>query len=115
MPRALDEGNLESLGTIAPSKKDAQVVTQTDPTTSASALNARAIECKLMEAADLIAGTCQQPADPRAWDTLLIYCPPEAIERRLAAIERREQLTAQEEQAELEREFAKKPTYKGPL
>lgn len=40
----------------------------------------------LNEAADHIAGTLQQPIDPRAWDQLLIYCPREALERRLAAL-----------------------------
>jgi hypothetical protein len=39
----------------------------------------------LNAAADHIAGTLEQPSDPRAWDQLLIYCPREAIERRLAA------------------------------
>lgn len=43
-----------------------------------------AVEQALNAAADLIAATLAQPADPRAWDQLLIYCPPEAIERRRA-------------------------------
>lgn len=44
---------------------------------------------RLLNAAmDHIAGTLQQPADLRAWDHLLIYCPREALERRLAALSR---------------------------
>jgi hypothetical protein len=35
---------------------------------------------------DHIAGTLEQPSDPRAWDTLLIYCPREAVIRRLKTL-----------------------------
>lgn len=42
---------------------------------------------RLLNAAmDHIAGTLEQPTDPRAWDHLLIYCPRDALERRLATI-----------------------------
>lgn len=44
----------------------------------------RQVERKLNEAADLLAATLDQPADPRAWDHLLIYAPRDALERRLA-------------------------------
>ncbi len=47
---------------------------------------AKDVERKLMEAADLIAATLDQPADSRAWDHLLIYCPRDAIERRLQTL-----------------------------
>ena len=50
---------------------------------------AKEVERKLMEAADLIAATLDQPADPRAWDHLLVYCPRDAIERRLQNLEQR--------------------------
>jgi len=43
---------------------------------------------RLLNAAmDHIAGTLEQPADQRAWDHLLIYCPREALERRINALE----------------------------
>lgn len=46
---------------------------------------------RLLNAAmDHIANTHTQPTDPRAWDHLLIYCPREAIERRLESIRQRE-------------------------
>ena len=36
---------------------------------------------RLLNAAmDHIAGTLEQPTDPRAWDHLLIYCPLEILE-----------------------------------
>ena len=44
------------------------------------------IERKLMEVADLIAATLDQPADMRAWDNLLIYCPREALDRRMMTL-----------------------------
>lgn len=44
------------------------------------------VERKLTEAADLMAATLDQPADPRAWDQLLIYAPREALERRLTTL-----------------------------
>lgn len=37
----------------------------------------------LWAAIDHIAGTHEQPADPRAWDYLLIYAPPGALFNRL--------------------------------
>ena len=40
---------------------------------------------KMMDLADYFARTLAKP-DPRAWDHLLIYCPREALERRLAAV-----------------------------
>jgi hypothetical protein len=49
----------------------------------------REIEMKLMDAADLMAATLDQPDDPRCWDHLLIYCPREAVERRLMTINQR--------------------------
>lgn len=43
---------------------------------------------RLLNAAmDHIAGTLEQPADQRAWDHLLIYCPREALERRIDVLE----------------------------
>jgi hypothetical protein len=44
------------------------------------------VEDALTAAADLIASTLAQPTDSRAWDQLLIYCPREALERRLERI-----------------------------
>ena len=42
---------------------------------------------RLLNAAmDHIAGTHEQPGDMRAWDHLLVYCPREALERRLSAV-----------------------------
>ncbi len=37
----------------------------------------------LNDAMNHIAGTLEQPTDPRAWDHLLIYAPPGAIFNRL--------------------------------
>lgn len=37
----------------------------------------------LVAAVEYIAATLEQPTDARAWDHLLIYCPREAIEKRL--------------------------------
>ena len=34
----------------------------------------------LNQAMDHIAGTHEQPTDPRAWDYLLTYCPLEILE-----------------------------------
>lgn len=50
------------------------------------------VEEMLNDASDMIASTLDQPKDPRAWDQLLIYCPREAIERRLAALENKASL-----------------------
>jgi hypothetical protein len=46
-------------------------------------------EILLNEAMDHIAGTLEQPGDMRAWDHLLIYCPREALERRLERMNER--------------------------
>jgi hypothetical protein len=46
---------------------------------------AREIERMIMDVADAIAGSLEQPADARAWDHLLVYVPREAMERRIAA------------------------------
>lgn len=40
----------------------------------------RETERLLNEVADHIAGTLQQPVDPRAWDQLLVYCPLDQLE-----------------------------------
>lgn len=45
--------------------------------------NRNKTEQLLNAAIDHIAGTLEQPTDQRAWDHLLIYCPREALERRL--------------------------------
>jgi hypothetical protein len=73
---------------------------QRDPTTSASALNAKAVEVRLNEASDLIAGTLEQPADPRAWEVLLIYCPKDLLEKRLRRIAEREREQVTEDKLE---------------
>lgn len=52
--------------------------------------NRNRAERLLNEAMDHIAGTLEQPTDLRAWDHLLIYCPREALERRLATLISRE-------------------------
>lgn len=44
------------------------------------------VEAKLMEVADLIASTLDQPRDSRAWDHLLVYAPRDALERRLQTL-----------------------------
>lgn len=45
--------------------------------------NRNQTERLLNAAMDHIAGTLEQPTDPRAWEHLLIYCPREALEQRL--------------------------------
>lgn len=45
--------------------------------------NRNETERLLNAAMDHIAGTLEQPADPRAWDHLLIYAPPRAVFNRL--------------------------------
>lgn len=45
--------------------------------------NRNQTERLLNEAMDHIAGTLEQPSDPRAWDHLLIYAPPGAVFNRL--------------------------------
>ncbi len=42
-------------------------------------------EKMLNNVADFIAATQAKP-DQRAWDQLLLYCPREALERRVAAL-----------------------------
>jgi hypothetical protein len=54
---------------------------------------ARQIERKLMEAADMMAATLDQPADARAWDHLLIYAPRDALERRLHRFDERSEFS----------------------
>ena len=44
----------------------------------------------LNSAMDHIADTLEQPTDPRAWDHLLIYCPRDALERRLEVLRSRD-------------------------
>ena len=44
-------------------------------------------EKMLNNVADFIAATLAKP-DQKAWDQLLIYCPQESLERRMAAIAR---------------------------
>jgi hypothetical protein len=39
---------------------------------------------------DHIAATLEQPTDMRAWDHLLVYCPPDALERRFLALSKTE-------------------------
>lgn len=48
--------------------------------------NRNVTERLLNEAAEWIAASLEQPADPRAWDQLLIYAPREAIERRMQVL-----------------------------
>jgi hypothetical protein len=47
-------------------------------------------EILLNKVMDHIGETLEQPTDPRAWDHLLVYCPREALERRLKEIRRRD-------------------------
>jgi hypothetical protein len=47
-------------------------------------------EILLNKAMDHIGETLEQPTDPRAWDHLLVYCPIEAIERRLETLRARD-------------------------
>lgn len=53
-------------------------------------INRNFTEKLLNDAADHIAVTREQPSDPRAWDQLLIYCPREALERRLEMLRARD-------------------------
>jgi hypothetical protein len=47
--------------------------------------NRNQTERLLNEAMDHIAGTGEQPSDPRAWSHLLIYAPDEAVAARMAS------------------------------
>lgn len=47
-------------------------------------------EILLNRAMDHIGETLEQPTDPRAWDHLLLYCPKDALERRLEAMRQRD-------------------------
>lgn len=53
-------------------------------------VNRNFTEKLLNDAVDHIAGTHEQPTDPRAWDQLLIYCPRDALERRLEMLRSRD-------------------------
>lgn len=53
--------------------------------------DAEKIAREMMDLADHFADTLEQPDDARAWDHLLIYCPREALERRLERINSRGQ------------------------
>jgi len=44
------------------------------------------IERKMMEVADMMAATLDQPADLRAWEHLLVYCPRDILEQRLMTL-----------------------------
>lgn len=54
--------------------------------------NAKAVEVSLNEAADLIGSCCEQPADPSAWEHLLVYCPRELLEKRLRSLEHKDRI-----------------------
>lgn len=45
--------------------------------------NRKETERLLVAAADYIAGTLEQPTDPRAWRMLLTYCPRDILETAL--------------------------------
>ena len=45
--------------------------------------DAKKLGNEMMDLADHFADTLEQPDDIRAWHHLLVYCPREALERRL--------------------------------
>lgn len=47
------------------------------------------IERKMMEVADMLAATLDQPADMRAWEHLLVYCPHDILDQRLMTLNSR--------------------------
>lgn len=50
--------------------------------------DSRKLANEMMDLADHFADILEQP-DPRAWDHLLIYCPRDALERRLRTLDER--------------------------